>query len=103
MIVFGRIETYDFRGKKLQELASFLRENVQFRYVATEQDFELVVQLVKSKVRDLNKKYLQTVELECAAKLDKAYNFGYIKIGRESSRFSQISANVYVVSEFTPF
>ena len=80
MIAFGRSYAYSVMGRKVDEILQFLLQEFDYTYIKDEKDFPSVIEPLKKKVEELNKKYPKTVKYHVRTD-DRREKEGYIRIG----------------------
>ena len=85
MYVIGRVDTWGVEGKKIKELKEFLKKNVEYRYVKDRETFDLMKKVIFDKVKELNLKYRNTVDLKFTAPISGYWNQGEMRFTREGA------------------
>ena len=98
MIAFGRSYAYSVMGRKVDEILQFLRNELDYTYIKDENFFPSVIELLKKKVAELNKKYPKTVKYY--VRLDKGCKCGFLRIGQPGSVIKGISLPYWDVRPF---
>lgn len=87
MIAIHGLLQYGTSGKKVEELASFLKENVNNTYVDGLEELEKMKGSIRKKVKDLEEKYPKTQPLHFSVEFN-------IKTGDGSFFFKRPNASV---------
>ncbi len=100
MIVICRLVQFGVRGKKIDELFAYLKENVNNTYVKDLAEFVQMKRTIRKKVDQLNAKYPKSEPIEFCGKVDEKYSDGGLMFKRPKASASVINMCVYVVKEF---
>lgn len=98
MIAFGRSYAYSVMGRKVDEILQFLLQEFDYTYIKDEKDFPSVIEPLKKKVEELNKKYPKTVKYY--VRLDKGCKCGFLRIGQPGFATKGISLPYWDVRPF---
>lgn len=99
MIAFGRSYAYSVMGRKVDEILQFLLQELNYTYIKEEKDFPSVIEPLKEKVAELNKKYPKTVKYHVYTH-DRGEKAGYIRIGAVGTAIKGISLPFWNVRPF---
>lgn len=99
MIAFGKSYAYSVMGRKVDEILQFLLQEFDYTYIKDEKDFPSVIEPLKKKVEELNKKYPKTVKYHVRT-ADRRGKEGYIRIGAVGTVIKGISLHYWDVRPF---
>ena len=98
MRAFGKSFAYSVQGRKVDEILQFLNKEHDFTYVKDENAFSAVIQSLKKKVDELNKKYPKT--LKYYVEVEKGEKQGYIRIHASGYTMRGIGIPYWNVREY---
>jgi hypothetical protein len=100
MIVVCDFTQYGVRGKKVDELADYLKENVSNTYVKDVAEFVRMKRSIRKKVQQLNEKYPKSEPIEFSGNISDVYGYGALMFKRPKASVNVIGMKVFVVKEF---
>ena len=100
MIVVCRFYQYGVAGKKINELADYLKKNVCNTYVEDVSGFVQMKRSIRKKVKELNEMYPKSEPIKFYGNIDEKYGYGGLMFKRPNASAAVINMSVYVVKQY---
>ncbi len=100
MIAIHDLWQYGTSGKKVEELASFLKENVNNTYVDGLEELEKMKGSIRKKVKDLEEKYPKTQPLHFSVEYNEKTGDGSFFFKRPNASVSTLRLCLTVVRKY---